>query len=178
MAQFDLTLSGRGRLAGQLAQGLRAFVGAPRWALARWGVLALLGANVLGLNAWAYKEQSALSAKREQIKTLLTQTHPQVKVVVDAPVQMQRELAIMRAATGALTPRDLEAILSSISANVSVKSSLSAIEYTAGELTLKGAGLSAAEAQTASSALAAKGYSLRSEGDKLVVSHQTKGGSQ
>jgi general secretion pathway protein L len=170
LAQFDVSLSNRGRLLAQLGQGLRAFASAPRWAVARWGVLALLAANVLGLNAWAFKEQSALSAKRAQITNLLTQTHPQVKVVVDAPVQMQRELAIMRAATGALTPRDLEAIISVISANVSVKWSLSAIEYTAGELMLKGAGLSAAEAQNASGALAAKGYSLRSEGDKLMVS--------
>lgn len=178
LAQFDLTLSGRGRVLAQAAQGLRAFASAPSWAAARWGVIALLVANVLGLNAWAFKEQSSLAAKRGQITQLLTQTHPQVLVVVDAPVQMQRELTAMRAATGALTPRDLEAIFSSISANVTVKSSLSAIEYAAGEVSIKGAGLTASEVQNASSTLSSKGYSLRSEGDKLIISAVATGGAK
>jgi general secretion pathway protein L len=114
LAQFDLARSGRARtlkLLGSLGRELRH---APAWRPARWGAALLVGANLVGLNAWAWKEQSALAARRAAIRDTLTQTFPQVRVVVDAPLQMAREVAALRQATGAASGRDLEAMLSAI----------------------------------------------------------------
>ena len=74
------------------------FLQAPGWRPARWGVLLLLLANVMGLNAWAYKERSAQQSRRAAIGQTLTQTFPAVRVVVDAPLQMQRQFDLLRRA--------------------------------------------------------------------------------
>ena len=73
---------------------------APEWRAARWGVAMLLLTQLIGLNAWAWKERSALQAKRDAVRTTLTTTFQSVRVVVDAPVQMEREVAALRQATG------------------------------------------------------------------------------
>jgi hypothetical protein len=70
--------------------------------------LLLLAANLIGLNAWAWKEQASWQSRRSAIDSTLTRTFPAVKVVVDAPVQMAREVAALRQATGAPSGSDLE----------------------------------------------------------------------
>ena len=80
----------------------------PAWRPVRWGLAALLLANIVGLNAWAWQQQSSLNAKRTQMNNLLTQSFPSVKVVVDAPLQMSRELTALRQATGANAVQNLE----------------------------------------------------------------------
>src|SRR3989344_5137053 len=74
---------------------------------ARWGAALLVVAHLVGLNAWAWQERKALAAKQAAVRSTLTQTFPKVQVVVDAPVQMERELAQLRQAAGAVSARDL-----------------------------------------------------------------------
>ncbi len=168
LAQFDLASSGRTRAFKKLSTGWAGLLRAPQWRAARWGLVALLLANLAGLNAWAWMERSALKAKREQIRTALTGTFPSVRVVVDAPVQMEREVAALRQATGAASGRDLESMLAALAAAAPQGLAPASIEFTGNELRIKGTGAAPA-AQQAGPSLQAFGLRASSEGDTLVV---------
>lgn len=185
LAQFDMANSGRARTVKRLSGGVRALLQAPGLRPVRWGIAVLLGAQLLGLNAWAWKEQAALQAGRAATQGLLTQTFPHVKLVVDAPVQMAREVAALRQATGATSGGDLEAMLAALGAAAPADRSASAIDFLAGEVKVKGLQLTPQEAPSLSAQLGAQGYAVRQEGDTLVLkllqkpaSEQTLAGRQ
>ena len=92
--------TGRTRALRKAGSAASAFLYAPQWRAARWGVGLLAAAHLVGLNAWAWQERDALAAKQAGVRNALTQTFPKVQVVVDAPVQMERELAVLRQAAG------------------------------------------------------------------------------
>ena len=169
LAQFDLASSGRTRAlrkAGSLASAL---LHAPQWRAARWGVAVLLLAHLLGLNLWAWQERQSLAAKQASVRNALTQTFPQVKVIVDAPVQMERELALLRQSAGALSAQDLEPLLAISARALPATWQASAIDYSAGQLRLRGSALSADEQAHASDTARASGYQLHTEGDTVLV---------
>lgn len=114
LAQFDLSLSSGARRGQRLRQALRQFRTAPAWRPARWGLAALLVAQLLGLNVAAWHERRALDDRRQAVRQTLQQTFPNVTLVLDAPLQMQRELAQLQQAGGQLSGRDLEALLSAL----------------------------------------------------------------
>jgi general secretion pathway protein L len=169
LAQFDLASTGRSRAMKRLTGGWRELFFAPRWRPARWGVMALLLAHLVGLNAWAFGERRALQAKALAVRATLGQSFPSVKVVVDAPVQMEREVALLRQATGTTSGRDLEAILSVFGAAAPESRAPAAIEFASNELRLKGLTLNESEKSALTSKLRTQGYGLRSEGDSLVL---------
>lgn len=173
LAQFEQRLSGDGEGIKRLRRTWQTFGHTPAWQPARWGLVAVLLANVIGLNAWAWQQQSALAAKRAQLGQLLTQTFPGVQVVVDAPLQMAKEMALLRQATGALSAQNFEAILSSISTSAVINTAPTAIEYIANTVHLKGLKWSNAELSMAQEKLTPLGYSLSVEGDTLRVTAQT-----
>ena len=172
LAQFDLSSTGRSRTVKRLSGAGRDFWQSPVWKPARWGVVVLLLAHLLGLNAWAWKEQSALKARRAAIEGALTQTFPQVKVVVDAPLQMERQVAALRQSTGASSGRDLEAMLSALGAAlpaVAGSQKASALEFAAGEVRLKGLRMDAADPVALTASLKSQGYLVRLESDVLIM---------
>jgi len=169
LAQFDLATTGRARAGKKFAQIVQTLRHAPQWRAARWGAVVLVAAQLIGLNAWAWKERSALDAKRSAVNKLLTDTFPSVKLVVDAPVQMAREVAALQQATGGVAAPDLEPMLGALAVSLPPGRMPAAIDYVTGQLRLRGLGLSAAEVSQLASTLAARGYSARSEGDLLLV---------
>lgn len=173
LAQFDLASTGGIRLARRAAQIWAQWADSAAWRPARWGLLTLIVANLLGLNTWAWMERSALETKRAEVRSLLTRTFPKVPVV-DAPVQMEREVALLRQVTGAVSNRDLEPMLASIAENIQTTQPPSAIEFTANELTLKGLQALPAKANALTQRLAAAGYSSRVEGETWVVRTDAK----
>lgn len=169
LAQFDLVNSGRTRT-WKRASGLwKALWQAPRWRAARWTAGALAVVNLAGLNAWAWQERTSLETKRLAVRGVLTRTFPGVKVVVDAPVQMARELTVLRQATGGASSGDFEAILASFGALALVKNAPIAIEYVANEVRFKGLGLGPSQVAEAAGKLKTQGYAVRSEGDSLFI---------
>jgi general secretion pathway protein L len=172
LAQFEFTSSSRARALKRLASGWTEFVRAPQWRAARWGAVALVACNVLALNAWAWKERSALGAKREQIRATLTQTFPQVKVVVDAPVQMEREVATLRQLTGVASGRDLESMLSALSMAAPPGRSVSGLEFSGTELRARGLGLTQDEMRPVAANLKSLGYAATLQGDVLVIAQE------
>lgn len=169
LAQFDFASSNRARSLKKLATAWGELWRAPAWRPARWAVALLLAIELVGLNTWAWKERAALEAKRETIQAVLIQTFPHVKVVIDAPLQMEKEVALLRQATGASSVRDLEAMLGALGAAGTPQRPASALEFTGTELRVKGLAYGAAEAGGVSASLRRLGYTSAVQGDTMVV---------
>ncbi len=169
LAQFDLAHASRDRRWAALGKGFSSFTRAPQWRAARWALLALVAGNLLGLNAWALHEQSSLQAQRQHIRTVLTDTFPKIAVVVDAPLQMAREVATLQRASGTPAGTDLESILSSFSALAPVEYALTAIDYVANEVRLSGPALPAPVQSELQARLKAQGLSVRLQGDQWLI---------
>ncbi|MEK8053396.1 type II secretion system protein GspL [Ideonella sp. DXS22W] len=113
LLQFDLAPQHRGlRAAGQLLGLWRS----PAWRPARIGLAALLGVQLIGLNAWAWQQRSALASQRSAAEALLRSAHPQVRAILDAPAQMRRETELLRERAGVAGDGDLESLLAAAAA--------------------------------------------------------------
>ena len=172
LAQFDLLYTRRTRTRKRLSAITAALLRAPRWRAARWAAVTLVAVNLAGLHSWAWKEQSALAAQRAAIRNTLTTTFPEVRVVVDAAVQMGRALADLQRRNGAASSADMETMLGQFQASAQDARAPSAIEFIAGELHLKGLDPAAAGLNGISARLQAQGYSARLEGDTLILKEE------
>jgi general secretion pathway protein L len=108
LRQFDLAPRHRG--ASAMREGWRRFL-SPAWRPVHVGLAALLVINLVGLNAWAWQQQRALGERKQAMLALLRSTHPQVRAVLDAPLQMARETERLRAAAGQPGDSDIETLL-------------------------------------------------------------------
>jgi general secretion pathway protein L len=108
LRQFAWAPSTRGT---QWLRDAWAQVRTPQWRPLRWGLAAMLGIQVLGLNLYAWQQRQHMQRQQAAIVDLLRSTHPQVRAVLDAPVQMQRETEVLRAAAGRTGSSDLEPLL-------------------------------------------------------------------
>jgi general secretion pathway protein L len=113
LRQFDLAPRRRGTRA--LRSGVQHLRSAP-WRGVRWGLGALLLVHLAGLNAFAWQQRQAMAQRRQAMHALLLQTYPGVRAVLDAPLQMERETARLRAAAGHAGSNDLEALLAAAAA--------------------------------------------------------------
>lgn len=169
LAQFDLATSGRGRLARRGAEGWRQLVRAPHWRALRWGLALAVLANLIGLSAWAWRLDDTLDARRTQVRQLLTQTFPKIRTVVDAPLQMQRELALLRQSSGALSPRDFEAMLSALGQALPEGTHATGLDFSPGQLVMKGMPLTPEQWALVSGKLSGQGYAVLRDGDRLTL---------
>lgn len=172
LAQFDLLYTRGTRTRKRLSAMLSSLFRAPRWRAARWAALALVAVNLAGLQAWAWKEQSAQAAERAAIRNMLTTTFPDVRVVVDAPTQMARALSDLQRRNGIASAADMETMLGHLQAAAPDLPAPSAIEFVAHELRLKGLAPPAAGLADIAARLRAQGYSLRSEADGLTMKEE------
>lgn len=173
LAQFDLASSGRVRLFKRWSGACRELLHGPPWRSARWGAALLLLAHVIGLNAWAWKEQSASQAQRAAIQGLLIQTFPKVKVL-DAPLQMRRETEALRQASGVISMQDLEPALAALGTALPGQINAQAIDFGVGETRIKGLPLNPQEAIDLSSRLNRQGYGVRLEADTLIIKQELR----
>ena len=169
LAQFELLSNRRTRTWRKLGDAWGAWLQGRRWRAARWAVLTLLLTQLVGLNAWAWKENASLRAKQAALSSTLTASFPGVKTVIDAPVQMAREVAALRQASGALSPRDLESMLSALGSAVPAGKSFTTIDYAGDELKGSGLSLTTAEVTALSAQLRSLGYGVRADGDRLSI---------
>lgn len=170
LAQFDLSLSAGARRGQRLRQTLRRLRSAPEWRAARWGLGALVAVQLVGLNLAAWAERDSLSAKQQAVTQTLQQTFPQVTLVLDAPVQMQRELARLQQASGELSGNDLEALLGALAQNNPVSGAApGSIGFTTGELRAGAWALDEAGLNAVQGALERGGWRVRSDGAELTL---------
>lgn len=113
LRQFELAPRHRGTR--WLRDAARRLMGR-EWRWLRWGLAALLLVQIVGLNLFAWQQSRQLLAKRQTMDELLRSAHPQVRAVLDAPLQMQRETEALRAAAGRPGEGDFEVLLGAVSA--------------------------------------------------------------
>jgi general secretion pathway protein L len=169
LAQFDLVNASRERAWVQVTQAVKNLLHAPQWRAARLALVALVLVNLVGLNAWALREQSALQAKRQAVGTVLTSTFPKIPVVVDAPLQMAREVAVLQRASGAASSTDMEAMLAALGAQLPVAHTLTSIDYGSRELRAKAPAATAAEQAQVALALKQQGLTATWDGAQWLV---------
>ena len=173
LAQFDLDLGGSTRAKRRLLDAWHGFAKAPQWRAARWAAGIAVVAQLAGLNAWAFKENRAIELRQQQAKQVLQTTFPHVPVIIDAPVQMQRELDLLRSNSGALSASDLEALLAA-SAGIQGVQNAKSLQYQDKQLRISGLDLSPEAVGDAQQSLQANGYMLQREGTDLVLSAKAR----
>ncbi|RYZ09642.1 MAG: general secretion pathway protein GspL [Comamonadaceae bacterium] len=169
LAQFDLAVTGRARAGKKLASSWQTLRHARAWRAARWGAVLLLLVQLGGLNAWAWRERLAIDAKQQAVKAILTSTFPAVQLVLDAPLQMAREVTALQQATGQVAASGFEPMLGALAERLPAGRIPTTIDYVGGQLRLRGLGLAATELQPLAQTLGARGYTVRTEGDLLLV---------
>lgn len=169
LAQFDLVNANRERTWARLAQDIKSLLRAPQWRAARLALMALVVVNLVGLNALALREQAVLRAKQQTVRSLLSSTFPKIPVVVDAPLQMAREVAVLQRASGVASGTDLETMLAALGAQLPVTQTLTAIDYTSQELRAKASASAAAEQARVTLALKQQGLSAAWDGAQWVL---------
>ena len=107
-----------------------------------------------------------MASQKELQKNILKQSFPNV-TVVDAPLQMAKELSLLQSASGTLTSRDLEHALQATGAALPAGQSITGIDYTAqgqAETKLQGLQLSGAQAPAFAQALRAQQLDAQANG--------------
>jgi general secretion pathway protein L len=175
LRQFDLAPRHRGSLA--LRNAWRRFRGAA-WRPARYGLVALVALQVLGLNLWAWHQQRQIEARREAMTQLLRATHPEVRTVLDAPVQMQRETDRLRSAAGRSGDADLETLLGAAAvAWPAGQPPLASLKFENGRLSFTASGWSESQVAQFRAQLAAGGWDVASANGALTLSRASKAAS-
>ena len=170
LRQFDLAPRHRGLRAGRDAW--RRFMG-PTWRPVRWGMAALLGVNLLGLHVWAWSQQQAVESRRQAQATLLKTTHPQVRVVLDAPLQMTREAERLREAAGQPGEADLEAALAAAAAAWPTGlAPAQALRYERTELSMTVGGITPPQVSAMNERLRPLGWSVDAAGGRLTMTRR------
>lgn len=142
----------------------------PTWRPVRLGLVALLGLQLVGLNAMAWQQRQQIRAQQQAIDQTLTQTFPQVRAVLDAPVQMQRQMDLLRAQAGAVGPQDLEPLLAAAAAAwPEDRGPAEALGFEPGQLSLASAGWTEAQIELLRQRLASEGWSLANEQGRLIL---------
>ena len=176
LRQFDLARRSKGtRAVRDTLRSLRT----PAWRPARYGIAALVLTQVLGLNLWAWHLRSTLDTKREMQVALLQSTFPHVRAVLDAPLQMQREVALLRAAAGQPDASDLEPLLRAAAAAWPADlAAVEAIRFEPGRLTLAASSWDAGRIEQFRAQLQPMGLRLDVADGRLVLSRAAAGGGR
>lgn len=174
LRQFDLMPRHRG--AALLRSGWRQFL-TPAWRPARWGLAGLLATQLIGLNAWAWLQRHELAQQRDAMMQILRTTHPQVRAVLDAPIQMRRENEALRSAAGRAGDGDLEPLLAAAASAWPENLPVQSLRYEGQQLTLAAPGLQANQAEQMRTQLAATGWSVEAADGRIVLRRATAPGA-
>lgn len=140
---------------------------APAWKPVRLGLLALVALQVLGLNALAWQESRALNAQQASLQNILKNTFPTVTLVIDAPLQMQREVDALQQKSGTASSTDFEPLLAALVGVLPAGQTPQQIRYANHALRVQGVALDGNAAGVAR--LKAQGLSLRQDGNDTWV---------
>ncbi len=155
------------RLQRQVLSAWQTALHAPAWKPVRWGVVALIALQVLGLNALAWRERSALNAQQASLQTILQTTFPSVTLVIDAPLQMQREVDSLQQKSGTASSTDFEPLLAALAGVLPAGQTPQQIHFANHALRVQGVTLDSHSAGIAR--LKAQGLSLRQDGNDTWV---------
>jgi general secretion pathway protein L len=140
---------------------------APAWRSVRIGLVALLVLQVVGLNAKAWREQRALDEQKSQLSQILTSAFPSVRLVIDAPLQMQREVDTLQKNAGRVTSTDFEPMLAAAASALPEGVLPTQWHFANQVLRAQGLQLSETQANAAQIALKTKHLQFRQEGNDV-----------
>ena len=181
LAQFGFSLSQGARQGQKLGQWWQQFRSAPAWRPARWGLVGLLVVQLLGLNLMAQAERRSQAAQRAAIDQMLKDQFPSVTLVLDAPVQMQREVERLQRSAGLLDRSDLESLLAALGQHLPADGSLPTpdrIRFADGQVRLDGWRVEAARLQALQDGLSQAGWQLRTDSEGLVLTASPAAGGR
>lgn len=171
LAQFEFQAHARARHLKAVQRAASQMWQHPQWRMARWGLMALLGAQLVGLQAWTWKTLADWQSQQQSWTQILRETFPGTTVVVDAPLQMQQQVARLREGAGALNPADLESMLDAL--GQALPPGVAAPRqwaYQPGQLRLSQWPLQATEQAQVQQQLNPKGYQLQADGESWLMS--------
>ncbi len=171
LAQFDLANSRGSRGWRKLSKTASELLRMPRWRPARWALVGLVLVHLVGLNTWAWVQKNRVLAYQQSIRDILVQTFPSVKYVVDAPVQMRKELAALKQNSGFPSAGDFDALLVALTRFDSAQDggATVAIDYSGQTLQIKGLQLTAPQLQEGNAKLRAAGVQASMQSGGLVL---------
>ena len=176
LRQFDLARRNRGTRA--LRDSARRFF-SPEWRPVRFGVGALLVAQIAGLNLWAWHQRDSIEAKQAAMQSLVKSTYPNVNpqdVQRDADAVMQRETQALRTLAGKPGESDLEPMLqAAASAWPADRPPVETLRFEPGRLTLSAAGWSDAQIGQFRGLLRSGGWVVDASEGRLVLSRARPG---
>jgi general secretion pathway protein L len=168
LRQFSLARKNRGTRA--LRDVWRQFLN-PAWKPMRYGLVALVAVQIIGLNLWASHQRNTAEGKRLAMARVLQTAHPQVRSVLDAPLQMQRETDTLRAAAGKPGDNDLEPMLqAAASAWPGDRPPVDNLRYEPGKLTLSAAGWDPAQIEQFRNQLRPSGWQVEAVDGRVTIS--------
>lgn len=169
LRQFDLAPRRKGsKAAGDL---WRRFRQAPEWRPVRWGLVALVAVQVVGAQVWAWQQRSRLAEQKQASIQLLQATFPQVRAIREAPVQMRKEVELLRVAAGRPGESDVEPMLSAADAAwPPTRGPADSLKYEPGRLTLGSTGWTPAEVDGFRERLRSLGYTVEAVPGRLSLS--------
>jgi general secretion pathway protein L len=176
LRQFDLAPRRRGtRALRNVLHQLRS----PAWRPVRLGLATLLLLQLVGLNAWAWHQRQTLAELRLSQEQLLRGSFPNVRAVLDAPLQMQRETDVLRAAAGHAGDNDLEALLgAAASAWPEGQGPVQTLRFEPGRLTLAAPGWSEQELSQFRERLRPGGWAVHSAEGRITLSRAAAPGAR
>jgi general secretion pathway protein L len=168
LRQFDMAARNRGTRA---ARDLLRRCMSPAWRPVRHGVAALAAVQVIGLNLWAWHQSAELASRRQSMVALLQTAFPQVRSVLDAPLQMRREVDVLRALAGKPTELDFEVQLQAAAAAwPGGQPPVGNLRFETGHLTLAAAGWTDAEIDQFRAQLQPAGWQVDASEGRVVLS--------
>ena len=171
LAQFDLRANAQTRHLKNWQRRVSALWNSPAWRPARWGMGLLLASQLVGLQAWAWKTRADWQAEEQSWGRILRESFPQTQVVIDAPLQMSREVDRLRQSSGQLNPADLEAMLSALGQSLPARATAPRQwTFQTGQLRLQDFKPDTGEQAALQNALQAHGFRLAAEGDGWLIS--------
>ena len=175
LAQFELRANARSRQLKNWQRTASSLWYSPTWRPARWGFWLLLAAQLVGLNAWAWKTRADWQAQQSSWAQVLRETFPKTTLVVDAPLQMGQQVERLRQGSGQLGADDLESMLAAL--GQALPPGLAAPRqwaYQTGQMRLQDFQPDAAQQQALTQSLSALGYAWRTQGDGWLMTAQAQ----
>lgn len=172
LRQFGLAPRHRG---ATVMRDLLTRLRSPAWRPVRWGLAGLIGVQLIGLNAWAWQQRSELAQRKDRMTQLLRSAHPQVRAILDAPVQMRRENESLRASAGKAGDTDLEPMLQAVASAWPDKLPVQTLRYENARLTLAAPQLGDDEVARLRTQLQPAGWNVEGNGASLTLTRASAG---
>jgi general secretion pathway protein L len=177
LRQFDLARRNRGTRA--VRDGLKKFL-SPSWRPVRVGLVALVVAQIVGLNLWSLNQSASIDAKREAAVGVVKASFPRVPEndIRRAPeLVMQRETDALRLRAGKPGDSDFEPMLqAAATAWPADQPPVENLKYENGKLTLATVGWKDQQLEQFKSRLRPAGWKAETSGEgRVTVTRNTPG---